>query len=179
MEQLTMEEVDKIRDAMMDKRLRVLNKHTLRYLNSMFKIELDENYKYIYLNNDMIKIQFHRQFIDGYFDVLIEFSLNGRLGNVIIKCPTIKGLKTVYHKYMDKILHNKIDLIEDENMKQITQYFMNHDDFIKFVIKKYNCLYKTQYYNNLQSVTPFLPICKFFKFLPKDIFLIIAKKILI
>ena len=178
MEQLTMEEIDKIRDDMMDKRLGVLYKHTLGYLSSMFNIELNENYMFIYLNRDMIKIQFQRLIIHDYFNALIEFSLSGSLGSVTIKCSTKSGDKTVYHKYTDKILQNKIDLIEDENIKQITQYFINHEDLIKFVMKKYNRLYKTQYYNNLQSVTTFLLICKFLKFLPKDIYLIIAKKIL-
>ncbi len=181
MEKLTMEEIDKNRDDMMDKRLGVLYKHTLRYLNSMFNIELSENYKYIYVNHNTnhLKIQFQRLPTRDYYSVMIEFSLSsGNFIDVIIKCSTKLGNKTVYHKYVNNFIHNKIGLIEDENMKQITQYFMNCDDFIKFVIKKYNRLYKTQYYNNLPKAYTFLLSNSKNKIFPKEIAKLIAKKLL-
>lgn len=177
MEKMTMEEIDKIRAGMMDKRLDVLYKHALRYLNSIFEIELDDNYKSIKLeNNKFITLRFKSS--APYFYVSIQFYLYGAFESVEIKGSTRDGNITIYHQYVNKIVQNKTDFIEDMRIRQMTHYFIKYKKFINYVIQKYNRLYKTQYYNNLNRITTFLLICKQKPIFPKDIYLLIAKKIL-
>lgn len=172
-----MEEIDKIRAGMMDKRLDVLYKHALRYLNSIFEIELDDNYKSIKLeNNKFITLRFKSS--APYFYVSIQFTLYGAFESVEIKGSTRDGNITIYHQYVNKIVQNKTDFIEDMRIRQMTHYFIKYKKFINYVIQKYNRLYKTQYYNNLNRITTFLLICKQKPIFPKDIYLLIAKKIL-
>ncbi len=52
------------------------------------------------------------------------------------------------------------------------------ESICEFIRKYHYKLYNTQFYNNLRRVTTFLLICKSQPIFPKDIYLLIAKKIL-
>lgn len=65
-----------------------------------------------------------------------------------------------------------------EDIQTITNYFVKDGDFIKVSHHKYKLLYNTSYYHDLHSLTTFLLICKLRPIFPKDVYLLIAKKIL-
>ena len=80
----------------------------------------------------------------------------------------------------DSVYQKEIDNYKFDNVKlEMINYFLTNYKLIgETFIKKYNLLYKTKYYYNLQSTTTFLLICKSKPIFPKDIYLLIAKKIL-
>lgn len=86
-----------------------------------------------------------------------------------------------YHNYMyDSEVGDSLDFSKftGENLEFMKYFISNYQLIGETFIKKYNLLYKTRYYYKLQSVITFLLICKHHTIFPKDIYLLIAKKIL-
>lgn len=86
------------------------------------------------------------------------------------------GSSHIYHFEKRTVRYQKencmiVQYINDEIVEK-------RENMCEFIRKYHYKLYNTQFYNNLRRVTTFLLICKSQPIFPKDIYLLIAKKIL-
>ena len=134
----------------------------------------DEFYCYIkfYLNENIrVKCYFDLVLFDGKYE---KWGGNNYL--------YIKFNETSYFCYDGK--YNVTQFVNiDEKHKPIIKYFKQDMDNIfskmcDFVHNFYKKLYSTRYLHNLQCTYTFLIICKKFAIFPKDIYLLISRKIL-
>ena len=175
-----LKDVDEKRERMMNLLMRELCSQMVRYLERKFNMPIDESGYELKEKGD-----------DFYDENLISFKFVWK-----------NSLKVEYYYYFnygpplsrhilcihcnDQFLYEEMpnvriyDITQEcsEKIQTITNYFVSDDDFIKVSHHKYKLLYNTSYYHDLHSLTTFLLICKLRPIFPKDIYLLIAKKII-
>ena len=169
---LCVKDIDAIRKNTHDAIMIELYKICKRYLESKnlkicegSKIRLDKNCFDVIL------------FIETYYRVFVGFeygksyyvsiSLSGNYREELYKYSS---------KYSDGYVIENIDWCS--SFRKVYEYFKSPTDFIEYISHIYDKLYNTNYYYNLQSVTTFILVCRNNPIFPKDIYLLIAKKIL-
>lgn len=173
-------DVDEKRLGMMNMLMQELCNQMVRYLERKFCLQIvnsgyslvekgddfyDENlicFEFIWKNT--LKVSYYYNFPSMYKKILvINYGENNRF---------------LYHEHPNMNTFRDKESTIDIQIRAIMNYFIYDDDFIKVSYNKYDKLYNTSYYYNLQSVTTFLLICRNNPIFPKDIYLLISKKIL-
>lgn len=176
-------DVNEKKNNMLNLLMKELNGQMVRYIERKFstKITDKENWRIIETRDENSLISFRFSLING-LNIYISYHFYGNMysdKNLIIEYFDFDDKYILYSSRT--VIINHIERYKDkldEQTSKIINYFLE-DDFIIVSNRKYYNLYDSKnYYHNLQSVTTFLLICKTFAIFPKDIYLLIAKKIL-
>lgn len=167
----------KVNEVWYDLHIQIINElynMCIRYLESV-KIKVKKEYRYISNNSYVFRFIFEERHIKD-MTVLISFLRDDLIDSIRLQYSDKTNI--VYYKKYKNTMDTYGYFHQNDNKSKTRKLFMSAKKFVKYINHIYHKFYNTDYYNNLQSVTTFLLICKFLKFLPKDIYLIIAKKIL-
>ena len=145
----------------------------IRYLESV-KIKVKKEYRYISNNSYVFRFIFEERHIKD-MTVLISFLRDDLIDSIRLQYSD--KINIVYYKKYKNAMDTYGYFHQNDNKSKTRKLFMSAKKFVKYINHIYHKFYNTDYYNNLQSVTTFLLICKTQKIFPKDIYLIIAKKI--
>jgi hypothetical protein len=177
-------DVTEKKNNMLNLLMKELNGQMVRYLERKFQLEINDGKNWRIIEGggfpyDNSLICFRFGWVNG-LNIYISYHFYGNMWSD--KNLKIEYFDEQYILYESQpVIINQIerykDKLDEETLK-IIDYFLE-DDFIIVSNRKYFNLYDSKnYYHNLQSATTFLLICKSQPIFPKDIYLIIAKKIL-
>lgn len=170
---LCVKDIDAIRKNTHDAIMIELYKICKRYLESKnlkisgdSKIRLDKNNYFnmiLFIETYCVYLGFEH----GKSSYCVSISLSVNYGVELYKYSS---------KYSDGYVIENIDWCS--SFRKVYEYFKSPTDFIEYISHIYDKLHNTSYYYDLQSFTTFILICRNNPIFPKDIYLLIAKKIL-
>ena len=171
---MSLREANVVRMDMHDKIFRELLNMCKRYLESL-KIKVSIGFCYIDNNCWIFQFEFKERHMQ-YMEVAISMMRYDLIFSIRLSYSD----KTVvtYNKYYKSSADTRGQFMQNSNKCATRKLFMSAKKFAKYINHVYTKFYNTDYYNNLQSVTTFLLICKHKYIFPKDIYLLIAKKII-
>lgn len=166
-----------VNDVRMDMRCKIF--HELfdmckRYLESL-KIKIGQFHYYLYrVNCYAFKFNFKER-MEKDMVVNIYLLPNDLIDRILLNFSDKTDV--IYTKYYKSLNDSYGRFMKNYDINTTRKLFIPAEKFVNYINHIYNKFYNTDYYNNLQSVTTFLLICKHNPIFPKDIYLIIAKKI--